>query len=299
MSASTSRLPFLIFGADGMLGSDLVLRLGGQCQAVIGPQYRVKNPGDRVIDVTAKEQVMGIVAQYNPLVVINAAAYTDVDGCETNAVYADKVNGAAVGYIAEACNAAGARLVHISTDYVFDGTKETPYLETDSPNPISKYGISKLEGELLAQKAKECLIVRTAWLYGIHGKNFITAIVKKAQDEGVLSVVDDQTGSPTCATDLVEGVLRLVDTGARGMYHLTNAGSCSWFDYAKKIVEFAGLPHVAVQAIRTEETVRPAPRPKFSVLNISKFEQATSQRMRPWQEALNDFIRTHKDRLIP
>lgn len=295
---SSSRIPYLVIGADGMLGTDFVLKLGDQCQTVIGPQYRVKKPTDRVIDITVRELVIDIVKQYRPKIVINAAAYTDVDACEKNVDQAMGVNGTAVGYIAEACNVVGAKLVHISTDYVFDGRKGTPYVETDGTNPLSIYGKSKLEGEIQARKAKDCLIVRTAWLYGIYGKNFITVIVKKALDDGQLFVVDDQIGSPTYTLDLIEGILKLLKKDERGIFHLTNTGACSWFEYAQKIIEHAGIKEVNVQPIKTAESYRPAPRPQFSVLNIAKYEKAASHKMRKWEDALKDFVLTHKDKLL-
>ena len=221
----------LVVGANGMLGQDLMALLGDRAVGVdIGE-----------IDITSMESVMEVLNSTKPEVVINSAAFTDVDGCESNVERAMEVNGEAVGYLALACREIGALLVQISTDYVFDGGKGTPYIEDDAPHPLSVYGESKLVGEMNAALTPEHLIIRTQWLYGLNGNNFVETMLRLAADRDELSVVDDQTGSPTWTVDLGKAIIALVDKGCRGVYHAANGGFCSWNEFAKAIFEAAGL----------------------------------------------------------
>ena len=193
---------------------------------------------------------------------MNAAAYTDVDGCETNRDACFAVNAEGVRNIACACKDSGAKIVHYSTDYVFDGTKGEPYLEDDPCRPINAYGASKRKGEqVLIETAENHVLIRTAWLYGRQGKNFVKAILAKARDEGMLRVVDDQVGSPTFSFDLAQATKLLVERDCRGIYHVTNRGVCSWFQFAQRILEYAQVSGVTVEPIKSHELSRKAEAP--------------------------------------
>jgi len=197
------------------------------------------------------------------------------------------VNGEGTRRVAEACRAVGAGLVYLSTDYVFDGRKGAPYLEADPVSPLSAYARSKVAGEdAVRANAPRWAITRTAWLFGVSGKNFVKTIVEKAAAGGPLRVVDDQVGSPTYARDLAEAIAQLVSRELTGTYHVTNSGSCSWCAFTRAIVEEVGLAHVAVTPMTTAELGRPAPRPAFSVLANHAWAAAGLRPLRPWPEAL-------------
>ncbi len=267
-----------------MLGSDLMAQF----------KYRHEVIGmDREeIDITRAFECRNAVADTRPDLVINAAAYTNVDGCETAKDECFAVNAEAVKNIAEACRDRSIPIVHYSTDYVFDGNGTRPYLEDDPCNPINTYGASKLTGEHhLRRITDNHLIIRTAWLYGAKGKNFVQAILEKARATGKLTVVDDQTGSPTCTRDLAAATELLVDKNARGIFHVTNRGWCTWFDFARKILQEARLETVELLPIKTSELVRAAKRPAYSVMSGQKFITVTGKTMQPWQLAFSDYYR--------
>lgn len=273
----------LVMGHKGMLGSDLM--------DVLGRDHEVIGVDIGEFDITSAPDCLRVVGMFNPEVIVNAAAYTDVDGCETNRDACFAVNAEGVRNIAYACKDSGAKIVHYSTDYVFDGTKGEPYLEDDPCRPINTYGASKRKGEeLLIETAENHVLIRTAWLYGRQGKNFVKAILAKARDEGMLRVVDDQVGSPTFSFDLAQATKLLVERDCRGIYHVTNRGVCSWFQFAKKILELAQVSGVTVEPIKSHELSRKAARPAYSVLSNRKFMEATQKTMRPWQVALNDYL---------
>lgn len=273
----------LVMGHKGMLGSDLM--------DVLGRDHEVIGVDIGEFDITSAPDCLRVVGMFNPEVIVNAAAYTDVDGCETNRDACFAVNAEGVRNIAYACKDSGAKIVHYSTDYVFDGTKGEPYLEDDPCRPINTYGASKRKGEeLLIETAENHVLIRTAWLYGRQGKNFVKAILAKARDEGMLRVVDDQVGSPTFSFDLAQATKLLVERDCRGIYHVTNRGVCSWFQFAKKILELAQMSGVTVEPIKSHELSRKAARPAYSVLSNRKFMEATQKTMRPWQVALNDYL---------
>lgn len=267
-------------GAQGMLGQDLMALLGSRAHGVDIAE----------IDVTSPESVMKVVGDLKPEVVINCAAYTDVDGCESNTETAMAVNGEGVGYLAMACRDIGALLVQVSTDYVFDGGKGTPYVEDDAPCPLSVYGESKLAGEMNAAFSPEHLIVRTQWLYGLHGKNFVETMLRLGAEKDELSVVDDQIGSPTWTVDLARAIIALIDHGCRGVYHAANADYCSWNDFARAIFEEAGIT-VSVKPMTTTELNRPARRPLYSTLECSKLAADTGFQPQPWRSALRDYLK--------
>lgn len=270
----------LVVGAQGMLGRDLMALLGDRGHGV--------DIAD--IDITSPESVLNLIGTLQPEVVINCAAYTDVDGCESNIDTAMSVNGEGVAYLAMACRDSGALLVQISTDYIFDGGKGTPYLEDDAPGPLSVYGESKLAGEMNAAFCPEHLIVRTQWLYGLHGKNFVETMLRLGAEKDELTVVDDQIGSPTWTVDLARAVIALIESGCRGVYHAANAEYCSWNIFAKAIFEEAGL-HVVVTPMTTAELNRPARRPLYSTLECSKLTADTGFKPQSWRTALQEYLK--------
>lgn len=270
----------LVVGANGMLGRDLTALLGDRARGV--------DIAD--IDITDLQSTERVLRALHPSVVVNCAAYTDVDGCEANVEKAMQVNGEGVAHLAMATRGIGTRLVQISTDYVFDGAKGSPYLEDDPPHPLSVYGESKLAGEMNAAFNPGHLIVRTQWLYGLHGKNFVETMLRLAREKDELSVVDDQIGSPTWTVDLARAIVALIDRGCLGVYHAANAEFCSWNGFAKAIFEEAGL-NVVVKPMTTEELNRPAQRPLYSTLDCGKLERDAGFRPQPWRAALREYLK--------
>jgi len=276
-------MKILIMGHKGMLGSDLFLRLFAF--------HDVTGRDIEDFDIASSEACKKVISETEPDVVINAAAYTDVDGCESNREKCFSVNAEGVKNIALSCRERGIKIVHFSTDYVFDGKKQTPYLEDDTCNPVNVYGQSKLAGEQhLEQFSDNFLLIRSAWLYGKNGKNFVKTIVEKARTEKYLEVVDDQVGSPTFTWDLAGAVQLLIEGQYTGTFHITNRGNCSWYEFAQKILKFAGMTGVTVKPIKSDKLARPAKRPHYSVLNCRKFSQSTVKTMRYWQVAVDDYI---------
>ncbi|MBP1778834.1 MAG: rfbD [candidate division NC10 bacterium] len=272
----------LVTGAKGQLGVELL--------DVLGRDHDVVGLDLPELDIT-KPEATRVLAEARPAWVVHAAAWTDVDGCERDPERALLVNGEGTRRVAEACRAVGAGLVYLSTDYVFDGRKGAPYLEADPVSPLSAYARSKVAGEdAVRANAPRWAITRTAWLFGVSGKNFVKTIVEKAAAGGPLRVVDDQVGSPTYARDLAEAIAELVSRELSGIYHLTNAGSCSWCAFTRAILEEAGLAHVAVAPMTTAELGRPAPRPALSVLANHAWVAAGMRPLRPWREALSAML---------
>jgi dTDP-4-dehydrorhamnose reductase len=269
----------LIVGGNGMLGRDLMALLGNEARGV--------DIGD--IDITSLESSERIIRTLHPSIVINCAAYTNVDGCEKDVETAMQVNGEGVAHLAIVTRGVGAKLVHISTDYIFDGCKGSPYLEDDPPNPLCIYGESKLAGEMNAAFNPEHLIIRTQWLYGSYGNNFVETMLRLAGDNNILDVVDDQIGSPTWTVDLSRAIIALVLKGCTGTYHAANCGYVSWNCFAKAIFEESGLDTV-VRGMTTEQLNRPARRPLYSTLDCSKLERDAGFRLQPWRDALKAYL---------
>ena len=268
----------LITGVKGQLGVELTRALAGGGEVIWRDLPELDITGAACADH---------VAALEPDWVVHAAAATDVDGCERDPAMALAVNGEGTRRVAEGCRLAGAGLVYISTDFVFDGQKGSPYLETDAPVPISAYGRSKLAGERAVQEtAPRWAVVRTAWLYGVHGKNFVKTIVGKAAAGEQLRVVDDQVGSPTYARDLAAAIAELLTRGLTGVFHLTNGGSCSWFAFTREILRQGGFSATGVLPISSRELDRPARRPACSVLANGVWERAGLSVLRPWPQAL-------------
>jgi dTDP-4-dehydrorhamnose reductase len=268
-----------------MLGTDLV--------QMLGEKYDVRECDLHNCNILDYAQVENLVSSYRPDVIIHTAAYTNVDQAETDKNVALQLNEMGAKYVATAAKQYHARLIHISTDYVFDGTKTSPYTEEDIPHPLGVYGETKWRGEQQIQQIfgnQGCLIMRTAWLYGKHGKNFVSTILQRAQQQDILHVVNDQTGSPTYTKDLVRGIILLLDRDISGIIHLTNDGYCTWYEFAETILEYARMSHVTVQPITAAELNRPAPRPTFSVLDTSKFVALTGHKTRHWKQGLREYL---------
>lgn len=270
----------LVVGHKGMLGQDLLALLGDKGQGVDLPE----------IDITDLLSVQQVLTELKPQVVINCAAYTDVDGCESNAETAMQVNGEGVAFLAMITKEIGAKLVQVGTDYVFDGSKGSPYLEDDLQKPLNIYGESKLAAELNVDINPDNLLVRTQWLYGLYGKNFVETMLKLGQERKELTVVDDQIGSPTWTVDLARGILALVEQDCRGVYHCANSGHTSWNGFAQAIFEEAGMD-VKVLPMSTEQLNRPARRPLYSTLDCSKLMQDTGFQPQPWRAALQQYLK--------
>ncbi|WP_224983319.1 dTDP-4-dehydrorhamnose reductase [Geomonas agri] len=269
----------LVVGSKGMLGQELMGLYGDVARGVDVDE----------IDITDLESVQRVLLTLKPSVVINAAAYTDVDGCQSNTEQAMMVNSEGVGFLAMISKEIGAKLVQVSTDYVFDGQKGSPYVEDDLAGPLSVYGESKLGGEMNTWFNPDHLIVRTQWLYGHGGKNFVETMLKLGAEKKELTVVDDQIGSPTWTRDLALAIKALLDKGCQGTYHAANSGFVSWNGFAKEIFRLAGLD-VAVLPMTTEQLNRPAPRPLYSTLDCGKLQQDTGFVPQPWQDALKRYL---------
>lgn len=268
----------LVTGAKGQLGVELL--------DVLEREHDVVGLDLPELDIT-KPEATRVIGEARPAWVVHAAAWTDVDGCERDPERANLVNGEGTRRVAGACRAVGAGLVYLSTDYVFDGRKGSPYVETDSVSPLSVYARSKVAGEeAVRSAAPRWAIVRTAWLFGVSGKNFVKTIVEKAAAGGPLRIVDDQVGSPTYARDLADAIGQLVSHELTGTYHVTNSGSCSWYAFTRAILEKAGLANVVVTPMTTAELGRPAPRPAFSALANDAWAAAGLPPLRPWPDAL-------------
>ena len=274
----------VVAGARGMLGREL-LGLPGE-----GARGLTRDE----MDITSVDSVKKAIAALRPSVVVNAIAYSNVDGCETDRDTAFRVNGEGVKNLAAATAEIGAKLVHISSDYVFDGAKGSPYLEDDPVNPLSVYGESKLAGEENARFNPDHIIIRTQWLYGRHGNNFVETMLRLAKEKEELGVVDDQVGSPTWTFDLSFAIRALIDRGCRGTYHAVNSGSCSWFDFAGSIFAEKGIA-IRLKPIASDELGRPARRPLFSVLDCGKLLKDTGVRLEDWRDALHKYFETKED----
>jgi len=290
---------WLVTGAGGQLGRCLVERLRAR-------QMLAGAPGRAELDVTDREAVRRAVLDAPggpPAVVVNAAAMTHVDLCEAEPEAARRANALAPGWLAGASREAGAAFVQVSTDYVFDGTAQRPYREDDPTGPRSVYGRTKLEGEQRARAAHpEALVVRTAWVFG-PGRNFVRTILEAAgraqRGEGPpLRVVDDQRGSPTWAGHLADGLLALVERDARGIYHVANSGSATWWELARAAVDAWGHPELPIEKVTTADFPRPAPRPAWSVLDLGKAERA-GVRTPSWLEGLRGYLESNDSPLAP
>lgn len=271
----------LVTGANGQLGRELrrVLARDDVIPSDL-PEFDLTGP-----DCEAQ------VLDARPDVVIHAGAYTDVDGAERDPDAAMAVNRDGTSRVARAASRTGARLIYVSTDYVFDGMSTVPYTESDRPNPINMYGLSKWKGEqAVLESVTDALVVRTAWLYGRHGKNFVTSIIRAAQRDPGLNVVNDQRGCPTFAEDLASAIGALMTLKVSGIIHVTNQGDCTWHEFATAIMQELGWS-VPVSPITTEQAGRAAKRPRFSVLNQDRL-RSLGIVMPEWRRSLASFVKT-------
>jgi len=272
----------VVTGCKGQLGMALQDVLAGhELLGIDLPEY----------DICQGPAIRQAIADFGPDVVIHGAAMTNVDGCERDPDAAYRINGLGTQNVALACQDAGAAMVCVSTNEVFDGRASEPYLEWDPPNPVGVYGRSKLAGERVTEMLLDRFyIVRTAWLYSRGGNNFPSKIIQAADDRGELSVVTDEISSPTYAPDLAAAIAQLIETGQYGIYHFTNEGICSRFDFARQILEQGGRGHVPLHPITSDQYERPAKPPLFAPIR-NFCGAALGIRLRPWQEALEDCFR--------
>lgn len=284
----------LITGAGGQLGTDLAAHCG-----TLGDDVSALSR-DR-LDIADRADVLDAITSIAPDVVFNAAAWTAVDACESDPERAFAANALGPRWVADACRRTGAHLVHVSTDYVFDGTKAEPYHEWDTPNPASVYGASKLAGEReVLGGCPGSAVVRTAWVMGVHGSNMLKTVLS-LQDRDHLAFVDDQRGSPTFTADLAVGLRQLADARGSGVFHLTNQGSTTWFGLVREILELVGADPTKVSAIRTDELdpPRPAPRPANSVLADVAWRNAQFRPMPQYRDSLREAVRQLTDPIAP
>lgn len=283
----------LLIGAKGQLGRDI--------DRVVRPFHSLTGIDQEDCDITNAIQIMECVQRAHPEIVINTAAWTDVPGCEKNDRKAFEINAIGAKYVAQACKTVNARLIHISTDYVFDGTKLSPYTESDTPRPVNAYGISKLAGEFYIQSIlPQHQIIRTSGLYGIHeniGKktNFVETMLRLGQEGGLVRVVQDEVLTPTYAYNLAEQILKLLDREIYGLFHATNQGYCSWYEFARKIFEFAGMK-VSLEAVSVKDYASPVIRPAYSVLENTRLKELGIDIMNDWQTALKNYFNDRKNK---
>ncbi len=273
----------LVIGCNGQLGSALMPVLArNRSLAVLGIDY----PD---IDIADPHSIDLVFGGFDPDFVINCAAYTAVDDAETNEDAAMRINGLGPRYLADECRKSGTWMVHVSTDYVFDGSATSPYAEDETPSPASAYGRTKLAGDQAVQELLPAshYLIRTAWLYGLQGSNFVKTMLRLEKERDTVSVVTDQVGQPTYAADLATQIGVLLDRHpAPGTYHGTNSGEVSWFEFTREIFRLAGADPDRVLPTTSAEFVRPAPRPAYSVLGHDRWMQEGLPEMRPWREAL-------------
>lgn len=293
-------MKILVIGSNGMLGTELCKVLGKEHE-IVGVDIGGLSQGPRVkvfyeASITDAEKIKEIFDKEKPDLVIHTAAFTDVDGCEKDHEKAYEVNVNGTRNVVQAAAKNDTPMVYISTDFVFDGEdRSAPYREDDKCSPLSVYGKTKYEGEAaVGNDLSRYAIVRTSWLFGKNGKNFVNTIMEKSVKATRLSVVNDQVGSPTYAKDLAEALAELIKAGIsdREIFHVSNMGQCSWFDFACKILSSIGAFSnvISVEPATAAQLNRPAKRPRFSVLDSGKFERKTGHKMRFWQDALQDYI---------
>ena len=267
-AAQGQAVKILVTGAAGQLGRELV-------DVATGAGHDVFAASRAELDVTKPEVVRAVVLREQPAVIVHAAAWTAVDACESDHEKAMLHNGAATRFVVDAAREVGARVIYISTDYVFDGTKPTPYVEADVPNPQSVYGVSKLAGEQAVDTSIDT-VVRISWVCGFHGANMVKTILRIAAQQDTLTFVDDQVGCPTFADDAAAMITRLATEARPGIWHVTNQGAVSWYEFTREVLRAAGHDPARVKPVRTRDLVpaRPAPRPANSVLDNAALRTA-------------------------
>ena len=280
-------LKIALIGSTGMLGIDVNA-------ALKGVNFLIKNFNSKNLDIANSEAVNSAVESFKPDYIVNCAAYTNVDGAETDKERADAVNNIGVQNLADAALNTGARIIHISTDYVFDGSKRTPYNEDDETNPINEYGSSKLRGEeSLKNSGASYIILRTSWLYGKNGKNFVNTILKLADSQKKIEVVNDQFGSPTYTKDIAYAISEIIikDNSKNEIYHLTNSsdGHTTWYKFALEIVNVFKRTNCEIIPVSSDKSARAAKRPVYSVLDNAKIKEDYGIELRSWKDALKKY----------
>lgn len=280
----------LVTGANGQLGNEM------RTLSVENKEYNYFFTDVAELDICNEQAVMAFVKEHDINVIVNCAAYTAVDKAEDNLELCTKLNSDAVGYLAKAATANEAEFIQISTDYVFDGTNHLPYKETDPTCPNSVYGVTKLAGEANAlNDCKKSMIIRTAWLYSTFGNNFVKTMIRLGQEREALGVVFDQIGTPTYARDLARAIFAAIRQGVvPGVYHFSNEGVCSWYDFTKTIHRIAGITTCRVSPLHTDEYPAKAPRPPYSVLDKTKIKATYGIEIPHWEESLEECIVTVK-----
>jgi len=288
MVGTPEKMKILVTGANGMLSND-VLELPKKHSEFSHLEFFPFTRKE--LNITDMDALISVVDEIKPQVVFNGAAFTKVDDCETavGQEQANLVNGSGPVFLGDICREREIKLINISTDYVFPGNGTKPYKEDEETNPINNYGLSKLQGEKnTAFSGCDYLTFRTAWLYGHHGPNFVATMLKLAETHKELRVVNDQMGSPTWTGDLAYGIFKLLMKGESGLYHLTNSGQCTWYDFAVEIFRLYEKD-VKVIPVSSDEFKRPAQRPTYSVLDNSAYENDSGYQMPSWQDALKRF----------
>ena len=272
----------LVTGSNGQLGNEL------KELSFAYPQYKFVFFSREKLPLNDSTSVEKFFREYEPAFLINCAAYTAVDKAESEKEQANEINGTAVGFLAEMCKKTGTKLMHISTDYVFNGNASSPLKESDDVDPVNAYGASKLLGEQLAlQKNPDAIVIRTSWVYSFYGKNFVKTMIRLMNEKENISVVSDQVGSPTYAADLAEAVMLVIssDKWKGGIYNFSNEGVISWYEFANEIKELIGSACV-VNPVTTSQFPTPAKRPKYSVLDKTKIQQTFGIQPKDWKESL-------------
>lgn len=286
----------LVAGCDGQLGRCVRSLVEGRADySGIYAGLHASETAEAVrLDVCDAGAVEELVARVKPDYVVNCTAYTNVDGAEDDAEACRLLNVDGVRNLAEACSRHGARLIHVSTDYVFDGTGSRPYIETDPTNPVSVYGRTKLEGERQVERILpgQSVILRTAWLYSVYGRNFVKTMLRLGAERDEIGVVADQRGTPTYAPVLAEAVLRVMDSVEwhPGLYHFTGKGQTTWYDFTREIFRIAGVGNCAVKPLTTEQYPTKASRPAYSALDTGKFERVFGMEIPGWEDSLRRFF---------
>lgn len=281
---ASGRRKILITGAGGLLGRQAVDWFSRHDEVIVARRQD--------LNIADAEAVHQWVMHYRPDVIINCAAMSDVDGCEKKSYGAFAANANGPRHLAQAAEHIGAELVHISTDYVFDGDKTTPYTIEDEPQPINVYGESKLAGEKLVRETLDRhYIVRAARLFGPGGRNFASAVLDVARQQGRLLAIVDEIGSPTYVVDLVERINAIIQTGQYGMYHVTNQGACSWAEFAVAALRIARLENVIIERVKSADLQRPARRPHYTAMRCLLSERLGWEPLRPWEAAFVEFAR--------